>query len=83
VDKGIQMDVGTDAVLLGNIQNGLPGCPVEPEFAQTSSGASTGTVEVTADQNGGFWVFFGTESAFETRHEIYFTGFSIRVIPQG
>ena len=82
VDKGIQMDVGTDAVLLGNIQNGLPGCPVEPEFAETSSGASTGTVEVTADQNGGFWVFFGTESAFETRHEIYFTRFIIQVRPQ-
>lgn len=82
VDKGIQLDVGPDAVLLGNIQNGLPGCPAEPEFAQTTSGASAGTVEVTADQNGGFWVFFGTESAFETRHEIYFTRFSIQVRPE-
>lgn len=83
VDKGIQMDVGTDAVLLGNIQNGLPDCPAQPEFAETTSGPSVSTVEVTADQNGGFWVFFGTESAFETRHELYFTRFSIRVIPQG
>jgi hypothetical protein len=82
VDKGIQMDVGTDAVLLGNIQNGLPGCPAEPEFAETTSGASAGTVEVTADQNGGFWVFFGTESAFETRHEIYFTRLIVQVIPE-
>jgi hypothetical protein len=81
VDKGEQFQEGADAVILGDIRNDLPGCPAEPQFGAGTADAGDGMVEVTADANGGFWVFFGTESAFETRHEIYFTRFFLFVTP--
>jgi hypothetical protein len=81
VDKGEQFQEGADAVILGDIRNDLPGCPAEPQFGAGTADAGDGMVEVTADANGRFWVFFGTESAFETRHEIYFTRFFLFVTP--
>ena len=81
VDKGEQFESGEDAVILSDIRNDLPECPAEPLFGRGSSGPGDGTVEVVADANGGFWIFFGTESAFETRHEIYFTRFELLVTP--
>ena len=83
VDKGEQFEAGEDAVILGDIRNDLPGCPAEPMFGRGSSGPGDGTVEVVADANGGFWIFFGTESAFETRHEIYFSRVELLVTPLG
>ena len=83
VDKGEQFEEGEDAVILGDIRNDLADCPGEPLFGRGSSGPGDGTVEVVADANGSFWIFFGTESAFETRHEIYFTRLELLVTPLG
>jgi hypothetical protein len=80
VDKGEQISTGTDAVLLGDIRNGLPDCPAQPEFAENND-QPEGTLEAVADPTGAIWLFFGTESGFEVRHEIYFTRFTVGIRP--
>ena len=82
VDKGEQSQVGSAAVLLGDIRNGLPGCPSPPQYQANVAGDPTETIAVTADDSGAIWLFFGTESGFESRHEIYFTRFTVQATLQ-
>lgn len=73
VDKGEQRNRGEAAVLLGDIRNGEPGCGSEVPFALETRDAGEEVVELTADGTGAAWLFFGSESAFEVAHEVYFT----------
>lgn len=73
IDKGEQAQGSATTQVLGDIRNGLLGCPAtDPQYEVRSVGPAAGVVELTADDDGVIWFFFGTESAFETRHEIYF-----------
>lgn len=75
VDKGNQANRGESAVMLGDIRNGEPGCGDEVPFALETVDDGGESVTVSADEDGGVWVFFGSESAFEVGHELYFTRF--------
>lgn len=77
VDKGNQANRGEAAVILGDIRNGEPGCGEQVPFALETVDSGGESVVVTADEAGGVWVFFGSESAFEVGHELYFTSFEV------
>ena len=72
VDKGNQRNSGDAAVLLGDIRNGEQGCGDGVPFA-TETVTSDERITVTADEQGGVWLLFGSESAFEVAHELFFT----------
>ena len=77
VDKGEQANDGEAGVILGDIRNGLPGCDDELAFDREEVAAPGKEVVVQADDEGGIWVYFGTESTFEVRHSTYFTRFRV------
>lgn len=80
VDKGNQQNDGANALLLGDIRNGEPGCGEEVPFA-TETVTRDDTITVTADDEGRLWLFLGTESAFEVAHELFFTSFRVTLEP--
>lgn len=80
IDKGDQ-DAEGDFIQLGDIRNGLTGCPSPGTWAAKGTTLQTQNANLTTDAQGGFWIFLGTESGFETRHELYFTGFRLQVTP--
>lgn len=79
VDKGQQMNDGANAVMLGDIRNGLPGCDPNADHAVAQRGGMDHTIVVRADSGGRMWIFFGTESAFESVHDLYFTDFRVEL----
>ena len=76
VDKGEQMNGGSDAVLLGDVRNGEPGCDENAPFAVAAREVEASII-VRADAAGGIWLFLGSESAFESPHELYFTRLTV------
>lgn len=80
VDKGQQSQEGGNALLLGDMRNGEPGCGPEVPWALKRHEDGR-TIEVIADAEGGLWLFFGSESGFEVRHELYFTRFEASFRP--
>jgi hypothetical protein len=72
IDKGNQQNGGANAVLLGDVRNGMPGCAADAPFAVASRDGET-TIRVRADGTGRIWLIFGSESAFESEHQLYFT----------
>lgn len=82
VDKGSQRNPGENALVLGDIRNGQPGCGDDLPFAEETVTVEE-TITVPADDDGGLWLFFGTESAFEVAHELYFTELRVRLEAAG
>jgi hypothetical protein len=80
IDKGDQ-DTEGDFIQLGDIRNPLTGCPSPGTWAAKGTTLQTQNADLTTDDLGGFWIFLGTESGFESRHELYFTGFRLQVTP--
>lgn len=78
VDKGGQRNSGANALVLGDIRNGEPGCGDDLPFAEETVTVEE-TITVTADGDGRLWLFFGTESAFEVAHGLYFTELRVRL----
>ncbi len=82
VDKGSQRRSGENALTLGDVRNGRPGCGEAVPFAEETVTVEE-TIAVRADDGGGLWLFFGTESAFEVPHDLYFTELHVRLEPAG
>jgi hypothetical protein len=80
LDKGDQGD-GGQYIQLGDIRNGLTGCPSPGTWAVKGTTLGSQDALLTTDAQGGFWIFLGTESGFESRHELYFSGFRLQVVP--
>ena len=81
VDKGNQRNSGRDALLIGDIRNGVDGCGDDVPFALRRI-ESPETLDVTADGQGRLWLFFGSESGFEAGHEVYFDALRVRLEPR-
>lgn len=75
-DKGVQTDVGSEVVLLGEMRNDVEGCT--GEFGTAELGEDTDALNVTADEDGAVWLYFGEESVFETAHSVYYLSFEAR-----
>jgi hypothetical protein len=64
---------GGDFTRLGDIRNGLSGCPSPGTFAVRGTVTQTQRVTVTTDIDGGFVLFVAVDSRALGRVEIYFT----------
>lgn len=73
LDKGTGPS-GGDFAQLGDIRNGLTGCPASGTYAVHGSNTVRQAVNLTTDDLGGFWMFIGTQSSFQARHAIYIVG---------
>jgi hypothetical protein len=69
---------GGDFTRLGDIRNGLSGCPAPGTFASRTTITQTQTLTITTDNDGGFILFVGIDSSVVGRAEIYFI--SIRMV---
>ena len=70
VDKGQQSSGGADAVVLGNVANSVP-CGELPMWELKL--LSGGTLLTDADEADRVWVYFGSDSGFESLSSFYYT----------
>lgn len=78
IDKGAGPAKG-QYVQLGDIRNGLTGCPTTGTYASHTTVEATQSATVTTDGFGGFWIFIGTQSSLAgSRHEVYFTDVQLK-----
>jgi hypothetical protein len=78
IDKGAGTAAG-DFLQLGDIRNGLSGCPAAGTFGLKTTVLRTQPTTLTTGSDGGFWLFIGTQSSFAGQHEIYITGMKLVV----
>jgi hypothetical protein len=79
IDKGSGTAAGT-FVQLGDIRNGVPGCPAAGSagtWAARTTNTSVQPFIIHTDAQGGFFIFLGIQSSFQGFFEIYFTGFTL------
>ena len=71
IDKGNQVAIGADGVLLGNLANGVPCQDATGQYVVfRRSAAMTNTVRT--DGTGALWVWVGTDSGFEGTTGVYY-----------
>jgi hypothetical protein len=76
INKGT-FSTGGDFIQLGDIRNGLAGCGDPGAFGARSTSLFSQNADLTVDASGGFWMFVGTQSSFDGRHELFFTHFRL------
>ncbi len=81
IDKGAGTARGVYAQL-GDIRNGLAGCPATGTYAVHTTATVRQTELLHTDDLGGFFMFIGTQSSFVGRHEIYLTSLTLYLQPQ-
>lgn len=74
VDKGNQAQPGTSALVLGNVAN-TRDCALPAQW-ELKTLNSPDTLSVRTDANGTLWLFFGTDSGFESLTRLYYTRFA-------
>ena len=80
VNKGAGTAPG-DYTQLGDIRNELTGCPSPGTYAFKVTSQGSQGLTMKADGQGGFWIYFGTQSSFTGSHEIYITAMQIVLSP--
>lgn len=76
-------DGGAAALVLGDMRNGLPGCPSEnSQYAERMLSSGTVTLPVTVAPDGSLWLLLATDSAFESPHHLYFTTITVTLWPR-
>jgi hypothetical protein len=78
LDKGTFTTPG-DYVQVGNIGNGLSGCPAVGTWAVRNTVTVHQSADLVTDSEGGFWMFIGTQSSVLARHEIFITRVGLRL----
>lgn len=78
IDKGNQSQGGKDAVVVGDVANGLD----QPTYALLTRTNDQQPFEATTDGNGNLWVLVGTDSGFEGKTTLYYSNIrvSLRVL---
>lgn len=79
VDKGDQSAGGPDALVLGDLTNGSKDCSNPSYRGKTLSG---GPLLTRTDAQGRLRVFFGTDSGYESRTEVYWLKARLTLSPQ-
>lgn len=79
VDKGQQSTSGRNAVVAGDVANGLP-CDGTAVYRVIERSNQRKPISVTADAAGKLWVFVGTDSAFEGLTSLYYTQIEVAVV---
>jgi len=81
LDKGAGTASGEFAQL-GDIRSTLTGCPAQPSYGVKTTLIVSQSARVDTDGNGGFWLFFGTQSSFAGEHHIYIPSLRVTFIPE-
>ncbi|MBS1241509.1 MAG: hypothetical protein H6R40_936, partial [Gemmatimonadetes bacterium] len=82
VDKGQQASDGATALNLGDIRNAVPGCPSGGTWGGKTLTSGGRSLTVTTTSDGKLWLYFGSESGFEIRHELYFLHLKATLTPR-
>lgn len=80
VDKGTG-NSGGRFVKFGDITNGVPGCPTDASWSYRETQTLDQTETLTIGQDGGFWIFIGTQSTVTGSHDIYLLGIRLHLTP--
>jgi len=80
IDIGNQSNGGGNAVVLGNMANSRS-CEQPRQWERKSFQARSIPEPVTASAEGRTWLFFGTDSGFESRTEVYFSRVTVTFTP--
>jgi hypothetical protein len=78
INKGTGAAPG-DFTTLGDIRNGLSGCPSPGTYAIQTSAMQNQAITFTTDGQGGFWLWVATESTAAGRSEVYFTSLTLKL----
>lgn len=81
IDKGNQMQEGSDGINLGDIANSRP-CEGNPAYELKTLTSGDKPFSVMADAEGKVWLFFGTDSGFEGMTSLYYVGGKLTATPQ-
>ncbi len=81
IDKGSQSSGGSDAMVLGDMAGGRPGCEDNPYEIKSADSAGQ-SFTTMSDGDGSLWLLAGTDSGFEGTTRIYFTRMTVRLDPR-
>jgi hypothetical protein len=73
---------GGDFTQLGDIRNGLTGCPATGTYAINTTPKVKQATDLVVLAGGTFWMFLGTQSSALARHEVYLTRVSVSFSPK-
>jgi hypothetical protein len=79
IDKGNQSQGGRDMFVLGNIANSSIDC-LNPPYEFKNFDSQSTQFEVTTDNQGSLWIITGTDSAFESRTELYYSKIVVTLV---
>lgn len=79
IDKSNQAAGGSDAMVIGNIGNGLECDSIDHTYKKKTLKSETGKFTTYSDASGTLWVIFGTDSGFEGSTTIYFLDATVKV----
>lgn len=77
--RAAKLSTGVDALNLGNVAGTNPNCNVLA-FEEKTLRSST-PLRARTDSSGALWVFFGTDSGFESTTEVYYRRAEITLDP--
>jgi hypothetical protein len=80
IDKGNQSQDGTDAIVVGNVANGLTDCG-NPVYTMKTLQNTQGTFTAKTDSQGTMWAIVGSDSGFEGETALYYTKIVVTVEP--
>ena len=80
IDIGRQANGGENAIVLGDMANSRS-CEQPRQWERKSFQARSIPEPVTAPADDRVWLFFGTDSGFESRTEVYFTRSTVILTP--
>jgi hypothetical protein len=80
LDKGNQATGGSDAIVVGNIANGLTDC-ANPVYTMKTLQNTQDTSTAKTDSQGTIWAMVGTDSGFEGTTALYYTKIVVTLEP--
>lgn len=79
VDKGQQASGGRDAVVIGDVANGV-GCEANTGYRMIERNNRRSPLTARTDAAGKLWIFVGTDSGYEGLTALYFTSIEVTIV---
>jgi hypothetical protein len=80
IDKGNQSQGGADAIVIGNVANGLTDC-VNPVYTLKTLQTTQSSFSAKTDSQGTIWTIVGTDSGYEAGTTLYYTKIVVTLKP--
>lgn len=79
IDKGNQAVGGADALVMGNLENGLECDSPDKTYKKKILKSEPGKFTTYSDASGALWILFGTDSGFEGTTTIYLVDAAVKI----